>query len=113
MKAKYDKKNSSHDIGVGDSVMLWWPYFEKDIPRSFQPKWKGPWTVMKLYDKTNCTIQDDSGKIINVHLNQLKPIIRRRTSFSVTPSLPSEEKSYISFHRKFRRRKRINKLRLV
>ena len=97
MKLKYDKKNSSHEIKVGDSVMLWWPYYEKNIPRSFQPKWKGPWVVIKLIDYTNCTIQDDSGKTKNVHLNQLKPIVIRNAHNTYPPILYEENRSCVSF----------------
>ena len=99
MKNRYDKRISSHEIKVGDSVMLWWPYFTKNIPRSFQPKWKGPWTVITLYDRTNCTIQNELGETKNVHLNQLKPVERRNCypNFN-NPTCTSEEaRSYVSF----------------
>ena len=95
MKAKYDRKNSSHEIMVGDKVMLWWPYFEKNIPRSFQPKWKGPWVVTRLIEKTNCTIENDSGETKNVHMNQLKPIVSR--NYQTEYPLTSKEKLCISF----------------
>ena len=57
--------------------MLWWPYRKKGIPHSFQPKWKGPYTLVKL-DETNCQIQIEDGKVKNVHLNQLK-LVRKRS----------------------------------
>ena len=56
MKSKYDKRISSHDIKIGDSVILWWPYYTKGIPTSFQPRCKGLWTVVALHDETNCTV---------------------------------------------------------
>ena len=97
MKLKYDKKNSSHDIKVGDSVMLWWPYFKKNIPRSFQPKWKGPWLVTRLYDKTNCTISNDSGETKHVHLNQLKLIESRYIKNGDIKYINSNDKSEIEY----------------
>jgi hypothetical protein len=74
MKASYDKKVSHHHIKEGDHVMLWWPYYKKGVPRSFQPKWKGPYEVTKMIDDTNCTIVVDDGSLKHVHLNQLKPV---------------------------------------
>ena len=77
MKSSYDKKNSRHEENVGDYVMLWWPYFRKGIPRSFQPKWKGPYMIKSLIGNTNCQILMNGGQVKNVHLNQLKPVLRR------------------------------------
>ena len=74
MKTSYDKKVSHHQIKVGDHVMLWWPYRKKGIPRSFQPKWKGPFKVSAMIDDTNCTLVMDDGSMKHVHLNQLKPV---------------------------------------
>ena len=98
MKMKYDKKNSSHKISVGDKVMLWWPYSVKGIPRSFQPKWKGPWSITKLIDDTNCVVQNEYGETKNVHLNQLKLIAPRHLPSELSPSNNLyEEKLYIDF----------------
>ena len=74
MKASYDRSSSSHAIKMGDSVMLWWPYFKKGISRAFQPKWKGPFLVKELNGDTNCTIVMEDGSDKHVHLNQLKPV---------------------------------------
>ena len=101
MKSKYDKRVSPHDIGIGDSVMLWWPYFMKDVPRSFQPRWKGPWTVIALYDETNCTIENEVGETKHVHLNQLKPVERRRIvsypNSNNIPDIHKDQRTYVSF----------------
>ena len=78
MKATYDKKNSNHKFKIGDSVMLWWPYYEKGIPRSFQPKWKGPFIIKRLNGNTNCTLSLEDGSEKHVHLNQLKLVTPRR-----------------------------------
>ena len=80
MKASYDRSSSSHAIKVGDSVMLWWPYFKKGISRAFQPKWKGPFLVKELNGDTNCTIVMEDGSDKHVHLNQLKPVQQRHAT---------------------------------
>ena len=77
MKAAYDKKKSHHEFSVGDSVMLWWPYFRKGVPRSFQPKWRGPYVIKELIGSTNCSLTMKDGSIKHVHLNQLKPVQQR------------------------------------
>lgn len=81
MKEKYDKRNTKHDIQIGNKVMLWWPYYKKGIPRSFQPSWKGPFTVVELIGNTNCRIEDEDGRIKCVHLNQLK-VVQERNSYT-------------------------------
>ena len=77
MKNTYDKKMSTHKFSIGDSVMLWWPYFKEKIPRAFQPKWDGPYTIVKLLGDTNCIIENN-GNYKNVHLNQLKQVASRK-----------------------------------
>ena len=72
MKKAYDKKKSRHKFAVGDSVMLWWPYFKPGISRAFQPKWKGPYVIRRLVGDTNCTIELHDKSLKHVHLNQLK-----------------------------------------
>ena len=88
MKTTYDKKVSRYHIKEGDSVMLWWPYFKKGLSRSLQPKWKGPFLVKKVIGETNCTLTLDDGTEKHVHLNQLKPVERRRILNSHTQSTP-------------------------
>ena len=85
MKTAYDKKNSHHEFAVGDSVMLWWPYFKKGVPRSFQPKWRGPFTIKDLIGTTNCSITMKDGSIKHVHLNQLKPVQQRQVAGQSLP----------------------------
>ena len=77
MKRTYDRKKSRHSISVGDSVMLWWPYFKKGVSRTFQARWRGPYVVRQLFGDTNCSITMKDGSIKNVHLNQLKPVLSR------------------------------------
>ena len=72
MKKTYDRKNSHHQINVGDHVMLWWPYTRAGIPRKFQPQWKGPFVVKHVIGTTNCTIELSDGSYKPVHMNQLK-----------------------------------------
>ena len=86
MKAAYDQKTSHHEFSVGDSVMLWWPYYKKGVPRSFQPKWRGPYVIKDLIGNTNCSIIMKDGSIKHVHLNQLKPATLRQVP---GPSLPN------------------------
>ena len=80
MKSSYDKTCSSHNIKVGDHVMLWWPYKVKGISSAFQPRWKGPYRVLRLIGDTNCSIVMGDGKTKNVHLNQLKQVQIRQNS---------------------------------
>lgn len=58
--------------------MLRWPYFRKGVPRSFQPKWKGPYVIKDLIGSTNCTIRSNNGSEKHVHLNQLKLVTPRK-----------------------------------
>ena len=95
MKQKYDKHNTKHDIQIGNKVMLWWPYYKKGIPRSFQPSWKGPFTVVELIGNTNCKIEDENGRLKCVHLNQLK-VVQERNSYTahrryIPPRVPTVE----------------------
>ena len=57
MKETYDKKTTSHEFVVGDQVMLWDPPHRKGVSRAFQPKWNGPWTIVRLIENTNCQIR--------------------------------------------------------
>ena len=95
MKSTYDKRNSNHEIHAGDYVMLWWPYFKKGTPRSFQPKWKGPYMVKELIGSTNCKIVLTNGSYKNVHLNQLKPIVHRDIGLQVN-TRGKKKKSIVS-----------------
>ena len=81
MKTIYDKKNSYHRFSEGDYVMLWWPYTKKGISRAFQPKWKGPFKIIKIISDSNCTIELHNGERKHVHMNQLKPVLTRDHSF--------------------------------
>ena len=74
MKNVYDRKISHHRFNEGEFVMLWWPYTTKGKSRVFQPKWKGPYKIVRLIDETNCTIILENGTLKNVHLNQVKPV---------------------------------------
>ena len=81
MKTSYDKKASNHKINIGDHVMLWWPYYRKGTPRSFQPRWKGPYQIKDVIDDTNCTLIMEDGSLKHVHQNQVKPVqLRNRQS---------------------------------
>ena len=56
--------------------MLWKPYKKKGLSGCFQPKWDGPWTIVKFTGdrNVNCKITHcrDAAKKMNVHINQLK-----------------------------------------
>ena len=100
MKQNYDKRNTNHNIQIGTQVMLWWPYYKRGIPRSLQPSWKGPFTVVDLIGNTNCKIEDECGRIKCVHLNQLKVVAVRNTYSSHRRYIPRpdpSEEQYVSF----------------
>ncbi len=76
MKKAYDKDTTFSPFSVGDTVMLWKPYKRKGISGCFQPKWHGPWKILKFTGRSNsnCKIVE-CGKPtnkLNVHVNQLK-----------------------------------------
>ena len=54
--------------------MLWNPPNKKNISRSLQPKWKGPWVIKEIRNNTNCCLLNSHGEQKYVHLNQLKKI---------------------------------------
>ncbi len=76
MKKQFDKSSKPPPFSVGDRVMLWKPYKKKGLSGCFQPKWDGPWSIVKFTGdrKTNCKIVNDrnASQKLNVHINQLK-----------------------------------------
>ena len=76
MKSQFDKGAKPSPFSVGDIVMLWKPYKKKGISGCFQPKWDGPWSIIKFTGdkKINCKIVHcrEPTKKLNVHINQLK-----------------------------------------
>ena len=87
MKTQYDKNTKKHHYKVHDTVMLWNPRAKQGVSRCWQPKWCGPWKVLKLIGDTNCQlIKDDSKFSPVVHVNQLKYIPQRFTHFHTLPT---------------------------
>ncbi len=58
MKKMYDKDTKPSPFSIGDTVMLWKPYKKKGVSGCFQPKWHGPWSIIKFTGNmnTNCKI---------------------------------------------------------
>ena len=90
MKKRYDKGSKPSPFSIGDTVMLWKPYKKKGVSSCFQPKWHGPWTIVKFTGNTNtnCKIvncSDPTAKM-NVHVNQLKLVKNdsRNSSYNTT-----------------------------
>ena len=73
-KKQYDKGAHVAPYTVRDVVMLWKPYKLKGVSGCFQPKWDGPWTILKFHGNASCLILScvDDKKNMNVHVNQLK-----------------------------------------
>ena len=76
MKLQFDKGAKPSPFAVGDHVMLWKSYQKKGLSGCFQPKWHGPWQIVKFTGEsnTNCKIVNcgDPEAKLNVHVNQLK-----------------------------------------
>ena len=87
MKQQYDKTAGRyHKLSVGDSVMLWDPYYNPKVSRCFQRKWNGPYTIDRFTSDSNCKIVDCSNKYKFVHVNQLKRTEPRKCNLTVKPS---------------------------
>ena len=86
MKTQFDKTVRQSQFTVGDTVMLWKPYKRKGVSGCFQPKWDGPWSIVKFTGNgnTNCKIVkcNDPSKKLNVHVNQLK-LVKTRDKMNV------------------------------
>ena len=74
--------------------MLWDPPHRKGLSKSFQPKWKGPWTIIKLIGNTNCQIQNEKGDNKYVHLNQLKKTERRKPFYNRNSKFSPNENAF-------------------
>ena len=87
MKQQYDKRSRNLKFSVGDIVMLWKPYKKKGLSGCFQPKWDGPWSIVKFTGKRkmNCKIIrcEDSEQTLNVHVNQLKIVQENENGFYI------------------------------
>lgn len=92
MKNHYDKTTKTIEFNVGDKVMLWKPYKKKNLSKCFQPNWNGPWEI-KLFtndSRTNCKLVNDNGKMVNVHINQLKRVETRQPDTNNQPQTIKE-----------------------
>ena len=106
MKTQFDKLSKPCPFAVGDQVMLWKPYRKKGLSGCFQPKWHGPWSILKFTGakKINCKIVDcnDPTAKMNVHINQLKLVKSPQStdkSADVMPTdTPSEPQPVIPSH---------------
>ena len=80
MKHLYEKHTKQHHYQVHDTVMLWRPTHKKGISRCWQPKWSGPWTIVRLVGEVNCQLINAAHKLSPVvHVNQLRQIPKRST----------------------------------
>ena len=51
--------------------MLWHPPQKTGIPRCFQAKWSGPWTITHLIGDLNCKLVNQRGQVSpTIHVNQ-------------------------------------------
>ena len=94
MKQSYDKSSKAHNFSTDNKVMLWNPYFKRGISKSLQPRWTGPWTIVRFTSNTNCLIRrGDVEKY--VHVNQLKHAVVRKQELLPTkpPIVIHTEKS--------------------
>ena len=92
MKNTHDKHTKTVPISVGNHVMLWKPYKKSKISGCFQPNWSGPWVITQFTGPTNCKLMNDTGKTINVHINQLKIIEKRHTPQTLSDKSTNDDK---------------------
>ena len=99
MKQQYDKTAGRyHKLSVGDSVMLWDPYYNPKVSRCFQRKWNGPYTIDRFTSDSNCKIVDCSNKYKFVHVNQLKRTEPRKCNLTVKPSEAIGEQQRVQYY---------------
>ena len=89
MKTSYDKRSTQHSFTVGDTVMMWDPPQKSGISKAFQPKWRGPWTIVRSVSPTNCQLCDEVGKTKYVHFNLLKKVEKRNFTPYLDNPIPS------------------------
>ena len=105
MKEQFDKNAKNSSFLVGDTVMLWKPYKKQGLSGCFQPKWDGPWKIVKFTGdrNINCKITNchDPTKKLNVHVNQLKLVSKTgenlvETDHQITPNKTGTSKETIN-----------------
>ena len=103
MKDNYDKTAKPSPFKIGDRVMLWKPYKKKGLSGCFQPKWDGPWSIVKFTGQhnMNCKIVNsaDPSKTMNVHVNQLKLVKGHRDADLLTTETVKEQTPYLQADR--------------
>ena len=74
-KANYDRSSDTKVYSVGEKVWLNCPAVPRGLSPKFHRPWKGPFTVVKVFDKAVYRIQSDCSprKRLVVHSNRLKP----------------------------------------
>ena len=101
MKVQYDKTAKPSPFKIGDTVMLWKPYKRKGLSGCFQPKWDGPWSIVKFtgQNNMNCKIINcaESSKTMNVHVNQLK-LVKHHSEPTIVPTDPSNKQKNSCAH---------------
>jgi transposase InsO family protein len=81
-KRYYDSRaTNGHVYKIGDLVWLTNIHLATGPTQKFVPKYVGPYTVRAIHNLTY-TIEDEAGRLINVHYNRLKPYYVR----DATPS---------------------------
>ncbi len=96
MKLQYDKSTTKHHYKVDDTVMLWKPTPKTGISRCWQPKWSGPWKIVRLVGDVNCQLMNTANKLSPVvHVNQLKYIPKRANHLNEPLNTPQD----VSTHR--------------
>ena len=81
-KRQYDKKTNINLYEIGDEVLL--KRSHGKFPK-LNPKWIGPFTVVKRVGPVNWGIKDSAGKTKIVHHDLLKPALSKRDA-TITPS---------------------------
>ena len=63
-------------------MMIWDPPQKKGLSRAFQPKWNGPWKIIRFIGSTNCCIENERGLVKYLHLNLLKKVQARNPFYN-------------------------------
>lgn len=66
-KRQYDKKLNKIDVAIGDLVLI-----KNEVGHKLDKLYMGPFKVIGVDSKNNCTVLDNKNKVSKIHKNRLK-----------------------------------------